>query len=123
MPVFLLSVSLWLLSAPVVQLGTVIVVFVVVSKDTALCGNFLGVFKNTFFKEALESYLGRELASSQLLVCQQEETCWGGRQLAQAFPHGRYELFPLRLGPCIPHPGEDGPCCLFHQFSGAWDLL
>jgi len=39
--VFLPSISSWLLSASVVQLGTVTTVFVSANKDTILNGNFL----------------------------------------------------------------------------------
>lgn len=122
MPVFLLSVSLWLLSALVVQLGTVIVVFVVVSKDTALCGNFLGVFKNTFFKEALESYLGRELGQQPALGVPTGGNMLGRAAACTGFSPWQIRAFPSPTG-TLRLVGEDGPCCLVHQFSGAWDVL
>lgn len=40
-PCIFMSISLWLLSASVVQLGTTIMVFISANKDIILYGNFL----------------------------------------------------------------------------------
>lgn len=70
----------------VVQLGTVTTVLGSANKDIVLYGNFLWIFKNTFFKEALKSYLEREVAKIQLLCADWRKCAGEVRALHRLFP-------------------------------------
>lgn len=112
----------------VVQLGTVTTVLGSANKDIVLYGNFLWIFKNTFFKEALESYLERELAKIQLLCADWKKCAGEVRALHRLFPtagmsfslssRARWPLLPLC--PSLWSPGDSLKHNFPHQRGLPW---
>lgn len=100
MYIYILTEHFSVAAMSVVQLGTVTRCL---DQDIVLYGNFLWIFKNPFFKEALKSYLGRELAKIQLLCADwrkhagEARVCTGSSQR-----QGQVFSFPA---------GQGGPCC------------
>lgn len=81
------------------QLRTAITVFASANKDIVLYGNFPFIFKNTSLKEALRSYLEREMAESQLSCADGRKRAGGVRSLHRLSPMAGTSLFlPSRAG-------------------------